>query len=36
MIAHGLSAAGLFIITGQLYERLHTRDLREMGACGGV
>lgn len=31
MIAHGLSAAGLFILCGQLYERLHTRDLREMG-----
>ncbi len=24
MIAHGLSAAGLFILCGQLYERLHT------------
>jgi NADH-quinone oxidoreductase subunit M len=31
MIAHGLSAAGLFIMCGQVYERLHTRDLREMG-----
>jgi NADH-quinone oxidoreductase subunit M len=31
MIAHGLSAAALFIMSGQLYERLHTRDLREMG-----
>lgn len=31
MIAHGLSAAGLFIISGQLYERLHTRDMRQMG-----
>ncbi|PWC23010.1 NADH-quinone oxidoreductase subunit M [Brenneria roseae subsp. roseae] len=31
MIAHGLSAAGLFILCGQLYERLHTRDMREMG-----
>jgi len=31
MIAHGLSAAALFILCGQLYERLHTRDLREMG-----
>lgn len=31
MIAHGLSAAALFIICGQLYERLHTRDLRQMG-----
>ena len=31
MIAHGLSAAGLFILCGQLYERLHTRDMRMMG-----
>ena len=31
MIAHGLSAAGLFILCGQLYERMHTRDMREMG-----
>lgn len=31
MIAHGLSAAALFVLCGQLYERLHTRDTREMG-----
>ena len=31
MIAHGLSASALFILCGQLYERLHTRDMREMG-----
>lgn len=31
MIAHGLSAAGLFILCGQLYERLKTRDMRKMG-----
>lgn len=35
MMAHGLSAAGLFILCGQLYERLHTRDLREMGGLWG-
>ena len=35
MIAHGLSAAGLFILCGQLYERLHTRDLRLMGGLWG-
>ncbi|PVZ85614.1 NADH-quinone oxidoreductase subunit M [Serratia sp. S1B] len=35
MIAHGLSAAGLFIICGQLYERLHTRDMRQMGGLWG-
>ncbi|UDG81651.1 NADH-quinone oxidoreductase subunit M [Candidatus Profftia lariciata] len=31
MLAHGLSAAGMFIICGQLYERLHTRDMNLMG-----
>lgn len=31
MIAHGLSAAALFILSGQLYERLQTRDMRKMG-----
>lgn len=31
MLAHGISAGALFILSGELYERLHTRDLREMG-----
>lgn len=31
MIAHGISTGALFIMTGQLYERLHTRDLGRMG-----
>ena len=31
MIAHGISTGALFIISGQLYERMHTRDLRKMG-----
>lgn len=31
MIAHGFSAAALFICSGQLYERLHTRDMTKMG-----
>ncbi len=31
MLAHGISAGGLFILCGEVYERLHTRDLREMG-----
>ena len=35
MIAHGLSAAALFILCGQIYERLHTRDLRQMGGLWG-
>lgn len=35
MLAHGLSSAALFIMSGQLYERLHTRNLREMGGIWG-
>ncbi|XVE18236.1 NADH-quinone oxidoreductase subunit M [Moraxella sp. ZY200743] len=35
MLAHGLSSAGLFIMAGQLYERLHTRDLTLMGGMWG-
>jgi NADH-quinone oxidoreductase subunit M len=31
MLAHGISAGALFILCGEMYERLHTRDLREMG-----
>lgn len=31
MITNSLSTAGMFIICGQLYERLHTRDMRLMG-----
>jgi NADH-quinone oxidoreductase subunit M len=31
ILAHGISAAGLFILCGELYERLGTRDLRKMG-----
>jgi NADH-quinone oxidoreductase subunit M len=31
MLAHGISAGALFILCGEIQERLHTRDLREMG-----
>ena len=31
MVAHGLSAGALFILCGEIYERTHTRDLRQMG-----
>ncbi len=31
MLAHGISAGALFILCGEIYERLHTRDLRKMG-----
>jgi NADH-quinone oxidoreductase subunit M len=31
MLAHGLSAGALFILCGEIYERLHTRELSKMG-----
>jgi NADH-quinone oxidoreductase subunit M len=31
MVAHGISTGALFIIVGQLYERIHTHDLNKMG-----
>jgi NADH-quinone oxidoreductase subunit M len=31
MMAHGISAGALFILCGEIYERMHTRDMREMG-----
>lgn len=31
MLAHGLATGGLFILCGELYERLHTRELGRMG-----
>ena len=31
MIAHGISTGALFILAGQLYERIHTRDVNKMG-----
>ena len=31
MIAHALSTGALFILVGQLYERIHTRDMTRMG-----
>lgn len=35
MLAHGLCSAGLFIMAGQIYERLHTRDMTLMGGMWG-
>ena len=35
MVAHGISAAGLLIMSGQLYERLHTREMGQMGGFYG-
>jgi NADH-quinone oxidoreductase subunit M len=31
MFNHGLSAAGMFFLVGVIYDRTHTRDLREYG-----
>jgi NADH-quinone oxidoreductase subunit M len=31
MIAHGISTGALFILVGQLYARIHTRNLNKMG-----
>jgi NADH-quinone oxidoreductase subunit M len=31
IVCHGISTGALFIIVGMLQERLHTRDLRQMG-----
>jgi len=31
MITHGISTGALFILAGALYERIHTRDLEQMG-----
>jgi len=31
MVAHGLSTGALFMIAGSIQEKLHTRDIREMG-----
>jgi NADH-quinone oxidoreductase subunit M len=31
MITHGISTGALFILSGSLYERIHTRDITQMG-----
>ena len=31
MLAHGLSTGGLFVLVGDLSERIHTRDMNRMG-----
>ena len=36
MIVHGLSTGGLFILVGQLYERVGTRDLARLGGLYAV
>ena len=36
MICHGLSTGALFVLVGGLQERLHTRDLSQMGGLWAV
>lgn len=36
MVAHGLSTGALFMLVGLLQERLHTRDLTQMGGLWAV
>jgi NADH-quinone oxidoreductase subunit M len=36
MINHGISAGGLFLVVGFLYERLHTRNLNEFGGLAKI
>ena len=31
MLSHGFSTGGLFLMIGMMYERYHTRDMREVG-----
>jgi NADH-quinone oxidoreductase subunit M len=35
-IAHGLITGALFLLVGVIYERAHTRDIREFGGLGAV
>lgn len=34
MLNHGLSTGALFLLIGFMYERYHTRDMREIGGLG--
>ncbi len=36
MFNHGLTAAGMFFLVGVLYDRTHTRDLRQFGGLFAV
>lgn len=36
MLAHGFSAAALFMLAGGLQHRIHTRDMDQMGGLWGV
>src|SRR5690606_15079145 len=34
MVNHGLSTGAMFLVIGMIYNRLHTRDIREIGGLG--
>jgi NADH-quinone oxidoreductase subunit M len=36
MLNHGLSTGALFLLVGMLYDRIHTRELGEMGGMASV
>ncbi|WP_454062380.1 complex I subunit 4 family protein [Candidatus Nitrospira salsa] len=36
MLAHGISTGALFVLAGALQERLHTRDMNEMGGLWDI
>ncbi len=36
MFSHGVITGALFLLVGVIYERAHTRDLREFGGLGAV
>jgi NADH-quinone oxidoreductase subunit M len=36
MLAHGVTTGALFVLAGYLQERMHTRDLRQMGGLWSV
>ncbi|NNM24603.1 MAG: hypothetical protein HKO59_01235, partial [Phycisphaerales bacterium] len=36
MLNHGLSTGALFFLVGMMYERYHTRDMRELGGLATV
>lgn len=36
MFNHGLSAAGMFFMVGVIYERAHTRDLKQFGGLWSI
>jgi len=36
MVSHGLTAAGLFLVVGMIYERCHTRELAAYGGLARI